>query len=335
MPSDHFAARVSLAAALVGAAALAASGAGCDAKGDGATTTTTSSSSTGTGGGGSAPVLDPSLFDCTAKTPPVRTSPVPPACIADVGCLTKMISGHRGAGGDLGIVAPEDTVSAVRAAIAFGIEFDETDPRPTKDGYLVNVHDTDVSRVTYGTGNVADMTLEEIRALKLRVDRFPGDFSCEHIATLEEILAAAKGQIHVLVDANKTDRVDLLVQAIETTGTLEWAIFDTSDDAKIDQALALEPKLLTMIRVADETELATKLDHFKAHPPIIVEVSNPTDALVHAVLAANQRPFTDVFIVDALAGVDHELSGYQTYLTQGIQILQTERPDLVKQVLGR
>jgi glycerophosphoryl diester phosphodiesterase len=316
--------------------ALAALTGACGGKEQGSGGATSSSSSSGTGAGGSAPVLDPALFDCTAKASPERSSPVPAACVADVGCKTKMISGHRGAGGDLGIVAPEDTVSAVRAAIAFGIEFDETDPRPTKDGYIVNVHDTDVSRVTYGTGNVADMTLAELQALKLRTSQYAGDFSCEHIATLEEILTAAKGRIHVLVDANKTDRVDLLVKAIETTGTVEWAIFDTSDDAKIDTAIALEPKILTMIRAQNPTELATKLDHFKAHPPIIVEVEDPvTDAMVQAVLAANQRPFTDVFVVDALAAISNDPSGYQTVLDQGFQILQTERPDLVKRAFGR
>jgi glycerophosphoryl diester phosphodiesterase len=247
-----------------------------------------------------------------------------------------MISGHRGTGGDLGIVAPEDTVSAVRAAVAFGIEFNETDPRPTKDGFIVNVHDTDVARVTTGQGNVADMTLAELQALPLRVSQYAGDFSCEHIATLEEILAAAKGRIHVLIDANKTTRVDLLVQAVETTGTVDWAIFDTSDDAKIDQALALEPKLLTMIRAQSPAELAMKLDHFKAHPPIIVEVSDPvTDPMIQAVLAAGQRPFTDVFVVDAFAAIADDPSGYQTVLDQGFQILQTERPDLVKRAFGR
>ncbi len=321
---------------IVAGALLAWATASCGDEGRVSSTTATTSSSSSTGSGAPEPVLEPSLFDCTAKTPPERSSPVSPACIGDVTCKTKMISGHRGTGGDLGIVAPEDTVSALRAAVAFGIELNETDPRATKDGFIVNVHDTDVARVTTGQGDVADMTLAELQALPLRVSRFAGDFSCEHIATLEEILAAAKGRIHVLIDANKTTRVDLLVQAVETTGTVDWAIFDTSDDAKIDQALALEPKLMTMIRAQSPAELAAKLDHFKTHPPIIVEVSDPvTESMIQAVLAAGHRPFTDVFVVDAFAAIADDPSGYQTVLDQGFQILQTERPDLVKRAFGR
>ncbi len=287
------------------------------------------------GSGGAAPVLDPKLFDCTATNSPERSSPVPIACVTDPTCKTPMISGHRGAGGDLGVLAPEDTVSAVRAAIALGIEIVETDPRPTKDGVIVNMHDEDVSRVTLGTGNVSELTYTELVALPLRTDAYAGDFSCEHVATLAEILTAAKGRAHVLIDANKTDRVDLLVQAVLDTDTLAWAIFDTSSDAKIDEALALAPGLLTMIRVASSTELTDKLAHFAAHPPIIVEASGAPASFAKEILAAGHRPFIDVFISDGIAAVTGDLSGYQTYLEAGYQILQTDRPDLVKIALGR
>lgn len=60
----------------------------------------------------------------------------------------------------------------MRAAIALGVDFIETDPRPSKDGVIVNVHDTDVGRVTTGTGKVADMTLAELRALPLKTSKY-------------------------------------------------------------------------------------------------------------------------------------------------------------------
>jgi hypothetical protein len=52
----------------------------------------------------------------------------------------------------------------------------------------------------------------------------------------------------VLVDANKTDRVDLLVAAIVAIDTLDWAVFDTSSLDKIDRALAIEPRLMIQPR---------------------------------------------------------------------------------------
>lgn len=287
------------------------------------------------GGGGAPPILDPALFDCTAKEAPERSSPVPIVCVTDPKCTTRMIAGHRGAGGDLGVLAPEDTVSAVRAAVALGIEIVETDPRPTKDGVLVNMHDEDVSRVTNGTGNVSELTYAEIKAFTLKTGPYPGDFSCEHVATLQEILSAAKGKIHVLIDANKTDRVDLLVQAVLDTGTLDWAIFDTSSQQKIDEALILAPTLLTMIRVDSAADLDAKLAHFSTHPPVLVEASGAPGGFASEILARGHRPFIDVFIADGIGAATGDLSGYQAYLDQGYQVLQSDRPDLVKKVYGR
>lgn len=291
----------------------------------------------GAGGGKPAPVIDPALFDCTATKAPVRVNPAPIACATDPTCATLLVSGHRGAGGELGVVAPEDTVAAVRAAIVMGIDFVETDPRPTKDGHLVNLHDTTVDRTTLGTGEAASMTLAEIQALPLRTDQLAGDFSCEHVPTLEEILAAARGKVHVLVDANKTDRVDLLVQAIETTDTLDWAIFDTDSVDKIDEALAMEPKLHTMIRVATKAELDDELMHFAAHPPVLVEIHqapNPA-SILDAVHAAKNRALTDAFPTDIAASLDDDPSHYQVLLDEGFTVLQSDRPDLVLRQLGR
>ena len=58
-----------------------------------------------------------------------------------------------------GTVAPESTLSAFRAAIAYGLDYVEVDPRPTSDGVLVVMHDGTVDRTTSGHGRVELMTL--------------------------------------------------------------------------------------------------------------------------------------------------------------------------------
>jgi glycerophosphoryl diester phosphodiesterase len=215
------------------------------------------------------------------------------------------------------------------------VDFVETDPRPTADGVLVNIHDDTVDRVTTGTGAVDEMTYDEIVALQLETDAFPGDYSCEHIATLEEILSAAKGRVHVLVDANKTDRVDLLVNAILSTDTLEEAIFDTSSPDKIDAALAIEPSLHTMIRVASTTELSDQIAHFADHPPVIVEIDANTPELATPVREAGHRPFTDVFITDAQVSATGNVDSYGPFYENGLAILESDRPELIVEWLNR
>lgn len=281
--------------------------------------------------------LDPASFDCRAPAAPARRSAVPPACATDRACTTRMVCAHRGAGGDLGVIAPENTLSAVRAAIALGIEFIETDPRPTKDGVLVNVHDTDVERVTTGKGNVADMTLAEVQALPLRISKYPGDFACERVATIEEVLTLARGRIHVLLDANKTDDVAGLVELVRKTDTLDWAIFDTDSVDKIDKALAIEPRLLTMIRVASKDDLDAELAHFSAHPPVLVEINGNASIkeLAPLIRAAGHRAFTDAFGYDLSAGLQDRSDLYDEVWALGVDVLQTDRPDLVLRGLKR
>lgn len=287
----------------------------------------------GAGGAGAAPpILEPSLFDCTRASDPERRTTVPIACATDRTCTTNLVSGHRGAVS----LAPEDSVAGVRAAIALGADFVETDPRPTKDGYLVNLHDTSVDRTTNGTGEAIDLTLAEIQSLELDTSGLTGDFSCERVPTLEQILLAAKGKVHVLVDANKTDRVDLLVAAIQTTGTLDWAIFDTSSVDKIDEALLLEPALHIMLRVDDTTMLADQLAHFAAHPPVIVEYNGDSSVMIPAIHAAGHRALLDVFELDVAAGIGgDDISVYGPLFESGLDIAQSNRPDLVLRYLGR
>lgn len=304
--------------------------------GCGSSESATASGGTG-GSGGAPPVLDPALFDCSVAATPERATEVPPSCALDAACTTKLVSGHRGVGGELGVIAPEDTLAAVRAAIALGVDFVETDPRPTKDGALVNMHDPEVDRTTDGTGAVDTMTLAEVQALHIDAAKYAGDLSCERVPTLAEVLAEAKGKVHVLVDANKTDRVDLLVGAVQDTGTLDWAIFDTDSVEKIDQALALEPGLAIQIRVADPAELDAELQHFATHPPVLVELHDGASAaqMVPLVHAAKKRALNDTFVVDVAAGLDGDEQHYAEIFDTGVDVAQTDRPDLVLRYLGR
>jgi len=286
------------------------------------------------------PPLDPQLFDCSSPgaqpggAPPARSSSVPIACALDPGCRTLQISGHRGAGGELGRIAPEDTLSAYRAAIALGIEYVETDPRPTKDGVIVNLHDPTVDRTTNGTGNADQLTFAEIRALSIDPGRLQGDFSCDRVPTLEELLRTCRGSVVVLVDANKTDRVDLLVQAIQAADALDWAVFDTSSIDKIDRALAIEPRLKFQIRPSTVDEVTVQLDHFAPLLPVLVEVGAVDRAGAAPVVhARGTRVFSDLFDGDILATVTGDLSYYHMAFDDGVDVGQTDRPELVLGVL--
>ena len=97
---------------------------------------------------------------------------------------------HRGANR----VAPEETIEAYVAAKENGADILEMDIQRTRDGVLVVMHDSTVDRTTNGTGAVADLTLDEVRALDAGY-RFTRDDGATYpyrglglqVPTLEEI----------------------------------------------------------------------------------------------------------------------------------------------------
>ena len=292
---------------------------------------------TADGGVDAGPPLDPRLFDCTSlPNLPPRKAASTPECLRDPKCTTRLVSAHRGAGGQLGRIAPEDTLAAYRAGIAMGADIVETDPRPTSDGVLVNIHDPTLDRTTTGTGDVAAHTFAEIEALSIRADGLAGDFSCERVPTLTQLLQTCVGRAMVLVDANKTDRVDLLVQAIHDANALDWAVFDTSDTAKIDAALAIDPNLMIQPRIEAAADAPAILAKYASHLPVFVEISSTvfpqTADLVHA---AGTRVETDVFGIDLGVKLGSDPAAYLDVYAQGADVAQSDLPDIVLRTLGR
>lgn len=83
------------------------------------------------------------------------------------------IIAHRG----YRAVAPENTLPAFEAALAYNPDMLEMDLHRTKDGHLVVIHDETVDRTTNGTGLVKDLTLAEIKALdagQYKAPKMPG-----------------------------------------------------------------------------------------------------------------------------------------------------------------
>jgi glycerophosphoryl diester phosphodiesterase len=72
-----------------------------------------------------------------------------------------LIFAHRGSSGTYA----EHTRAAYLQALADGVDGVECDVHLTRDGQLVCIHDTTLERTTDGSGDVADRTLDELRAL--------------------------------------------------------------------------------------------------------------------------------------------------------------------------
>jgi glycerophosphoryl diester phosphodiesterase len=97
---------------------------------------------------------------------------------------------HRGASGTF----PENTLSAFRAAIAAGADMCELDVQLTRDGAVVVIHDDTVERTTDGAGEVAELTLAELKRLDAGAKFKGGAIKGEQIPTLDEVFSATSGK---------------------------------------------------------------------------------------------------------------------------------------------
>ncbi len=87
--------------------------------------------------------------------------------------------------------APENTLAAYRLSKKKGFRCVECDISFTSDGYAVLLHDNTVDRTSNGTGNIAEMTLEEVKALDFgswKSEKYAG----EQIPRFEEFIALCK-----------------------------------------------------------------------------------------------------------------------------------------------
>lgn len=98
-----------------------------------------------------------------------------------------MISGHRG-----GMLEgyPENCIESCEKTLTYLPSFFEIDPRMTKDGEIVLMHDATIDRTTNGRGKVSDYTYEEL--LKFNLKDRQGNVTPYKIPTLEQMLEWGK-----------------------------------------------------------------------------------------------------------------------------------------------
>jgi glycerophosphoryl diester phosphodiesterase len=128
--------------------------------------------------------------------------------------------GHRGTT----VFADENTIAAFTIAWEQGLDVIECDPKLTRDGVYVIMHDDDVDRTTDGHGAVADLNLAQVKKLRTH--------SGLAVPTLLEVLEFAGDHglsVYLDVKHYPADGGELLVRNIEEAGMLDRTIVGCYD----------------------------------------------------------------------------------------------------------
>lgn len=101
-------------------------------------------------------------------------------------------------------IYPENTLNAYAQAIKNEADYIEIDLRTTSDQQLVSMHDATVNRMTDGKGLVKDLTLDQIRILKVK-NLKNTDTTTYNVPTFEQILKFCQNKIYIYIDFKEAD----------------------------------------------------------------------------------------------------------------------------------
>ena len=127
---------------------------------------------------------------------------------------------HRGASE----IAPENTLSALKAAKQYGAQYVECDVELTQDLKPIIIHDETLDRTTNGSGLVCETDFVEIQKLDAG-SWFSKKYQGEKIPTLKEWIACAaklKIGINVEIKTDNAHHAELLAKMVVAELTLSY-----------------------------------------------------------------------------------------------------------------
>ena len=254
---------------------------------------------------------------------------------AVAGTATRLAA-HRGGAA----LAPENSLAAFRHAIALGADALEFDVHLTADGELVVIHDAVLERTTTGIGAVADATLAELRALRLKSR--DGAVTAETVPALAEVLdLAAPSGIEVLPEI-KTARggrrypglEEKLLAQLDRRHLGARATIQAFDETTIRRLHELAPAQRTMLLVS-----AGRLTTAAAEPVQAVRWASEVGA---SDLGMDFRTI-DAAVVAAAQAAQIRLAAWtvntepdlRRMLELGVDVVMSDHPDVALGLAGR
>jgi glycerophosphoryl diester phosphodiesterase len=205
--------------------------------------------------------------------------------------VAPLVVAHRGASA----VEAENTLPAFERAISAGADVVEFDVRITADGGAVVMHDPDVSRTTDGHGLVRDLTLAQIKRLRVRTR----DGGVTEVPTLEETIRLCSGRIAVDVeiknipgepdfDADGEPGVEATLRALDAVAFSGMVLVSSFNPFSIARSRSLSPGVPTGLLTAQDVEAraAAAYAHAEGHPwvlPFLGQVSEAGPSLAEDV----------------------------------------------------
>lgn len=244
--------------------------------------------------------------------------------------------------------APENSLLSLQHDIYWGVNLIETDIRLTKDGHLVMMHDYTVDRTTNGKGKICDLTLDEIRKLRL-MNNF-GQMTDMQVPTFEEYIQLAKGKVLLYLDKAGYDipgtasghLIKEILKVLKQYDAVEESVFVLNfpykkareifgeDLEKVNYCPVIEDAIPNLSAYVDE--------YIKELHPVAFQfrfdkLDSETYRQLGKVIKSGSKPFVAATWAEHTANHDDNVSlfrrpseGWGWLLKEGFQILETNYP---------
>jgi glycerophosphoryl diester phosphodiesterase len=242
-----------------------------------------------------------------------------------------LVSAHRGGGEQKGF--PENCIATFEQTLRHSFALLEIDPRYTKDGAIVVLHDATLDRTTTGSGKVSERTLAELRQLKLKDNT--GAVTGFTIPTLDEVLEWARGKAILVLD-QKDVPVAARVKKIEEHKAQAYAMLIVGSFKNAEECHKLNPDIMMEVMIPNR-EKAAEFDKlgipwrnvvaFVGHvPPEDIGLYEMIHAKGANCMIGTSRNLDKQIINGQVADIKALEPGYREFMKRGADIIETDIP---------
>jgi glycerophosphoryl diester phosphodiesterase len=246
-----------------------------------------------------------------------------------------LVAAHRGGAA----LWPENSLLAFRQALALGVDTLEFDLHMTADGEVVVLHDPTLDRTSTARGPVRDLRLAALASVRLLTR--DGAVTDEHVPTFAEVLdLVAPTSVELLpeikIDAKgqRYDGIEEKVLALlQARGLIARATIQAFQPETI-RRLREQPKARTMFLVA-----RGDVERDRVRPAEAVRRARELGAtdlgMNHRLVDAEVLATARAAGVRLAAWTVNEEADVRRMIDLGVDMVMSDRPDLVKRLRGR
>jgi glycerophosphoryl diester phosphodiesterase len=247
------------------------------------------------------------------------------------------VSAHRG-GPSKGF--PENCIPTFEHTLQRTFAMLEIDPRRTKDGAIVVLHDVTLERTTNGTGRVTDFSLAELKQLLLKDTE--GQDTPFQIPTLDEAIEWARGKTVLVLDQKDVTSIERAqIVTRHKAEAYVMLIVSSFKDAvavhKLNPDIMMEVMIPTVAKAGEFDRLGIPWRNviaFVGHAPSQdVALYDFIHRKGASCMAGTSRYLDLKVLKGKVADIQELEEGYRSFLSLGADIFETDIPILLGPML--